>query len=334
MPSPVSLHIDPRMAAYGFMRGSAPGGRHTLSADRFAAFYKEALARGLDRKVEVIAASPRATQSELTLFHDAAYVEHVRARCVEGTGTLNTGGLPAERGMDVIASAVVGAVLHAGKRVVAGDTRRAFVPIAGFHHAQPGEARDHCIYNDAAILLTYLKKALPMPRLAYVDMGARYGDGAIDAFEADPQVAILDIHQDARSFWSAGGDAVERGTDRAESAWIHMLPANAGDEAVLEVWPRMLAWLQDYRPDCVVFVASADGLRDDGIGGLAFTTALHRRLTTDLAALADRFGHGRMIVLGGAGYALGNLGPCWCEVIDALLAPTEATAPTVTPVSS
>ena len=319
MPSSLSLHVDPRMAAYGFMRGSAPGGRHHLTADRFAAFFKEFLARGLDREVEIIAASPKASHSELTLFHTPAYVDFVRTRCETGSGMLDAGSVPAERGMDIAAAAVAGTVLHAARRVMNGDTRRAFVPIAGFRQARPGEARDGCIYNDAAILIQHLKRTLPGARVAYVDLDAHFSAGVFEAFESDAEVALLDLHQDSATFWSASNAAPEPGAIRTETAWSEVLNAGSGDEAFLALWPEMRRWLQDFRPNITVLVAGANSLRDDGLAGLAFTPAVHERAARDLAALAERFGQGRMLVLGGGGYALNNLGPCWSAVIAALL---------------
>ncbi len=330
MPTPFSLHIDPRMAAYGFSHGGAPGGRHPIGADRFAAFFKSFLAAGLDRDVEIVAASPKASHGELSLFHTAAYLDFVRTRCAEGTGMLDAGTVPAERGLDIAAAAVTGSVLHAARRILNGETRRAMVPIAGFAQARSDAAHDGAIYNDPAILIRFLQETRPGSRIAYIDLDAHYPAAVFESFASDDTVALLDIHQDAGSFWSMSQPAEERGSVRGETAWSEMMRAGAGDSAFEAVWPDMRRWLDDRRPDVVIFTAGPSSLRDDGLAGLTFTPAVHRTVARDLGALADRTAQGRLIVLGGGGYALDNLGRCWCPVIETLKAGPAPSAPGAT----
>ena len=82
----------------------------------------------------------QALVDELALFHTAEYIDKVSRMSAVGKGWLDEGDTPAVKGIYDSASAVVGAVLCAVDEVMHGNHRRAFVPIAGLHHAARNRA--------------------------------------------------------------------------------------------------------------------------------------------------------------------------------------------------
>ncbi|MEZ5565478.1 MAG: acetoin utilization protein AcuC, partial [Gammaproteobacteria bacterium] len=133
------------IAAYGF------GDGHPFGPDRHDVFHNELQARGLSTQV-TLASAGEATHSELAAFHTRSHIARVEAKCLAGDGWLDGGDTPARRGLDTAAAAVVGASIFAMEHLMAGHARRAFVPIAGLHHAGRDHAAGFCIYNDCGVV--------------------------------------------------------------------------------------------------------------------------------------------------------------------------------------
>ena len=114
------------------------GDGHPFGPDRHAAFFAEFAARGLDKRVRIME-TRAATRDELRVLpHAANIVDLVAERSLTGEGYLDAGDTPAWRGVYEAAADVVGATLLAADEIMAGRARRAFVPIAGLHHAARG----------------------------------------------------------------------------------------------------------------------------------------------------------------------------------------------------
>ena len=76
-----------------------------------------------------------------------------------GAGFLDAGDTPAFRGVYEAAAGVVGATLSAMEAILRGECRRAFVPIAGLHHAARDRAAGFCVFNDCGVAIEQLKRA-------------------------------------------------------------------------------------------------------------------------------------------------------------------------------
>src|SRR5882762_1205545 len=177
--SSVAVVLSERLARYGF------GDGHPFGPDRHAAFVREFEARGLERRVRVL--EPRtATDEELLAFHSPAYLEFVRQRSQSGCGFLDAGDTPAFRGVYEAAACVVGATLSAMDAIMQGECRRAFVPIAGLHHAARDRAAGFCVFNDCGVAIELLKRA-GLKRVGYVDIDAHHGDGVFYALRRMPR---------------------------------------------------------------------------------------------------------------------------------------------------
>ncbi len=308
------------LARYGFGEG------HPFGPDRLEAFWRMCRERGLDRRLAV-RAPVRADREALARFHTCDYLDRLEAHSRRGEGFLDYGDTPAFPGVLEAAEYVAGSVLDAIDRLISGACHRAFVPIAGLHHARRDSAAGFCAINDCGIAIETLKRKYGLTRIAYVDIDAHHGDGVFYAFEADPAVIFVDLHEDGRFLYPGTGAVTETGQGPGRGLKLNIpMPPEAGDALVEKIWPRVEAFLERHRPRFFLLQAGADSLAGDPITHLAYSAETHRRVTARLCRLADRHADGRLLAVGGGGYNRDNLAAAWCAVVEAMLAGDEREA--------
>lgn len=307
------VYIGEAIARYGF------GGGHPFGPHRMGAFWDEAQIQGLARQVQVC--DPvTTTREKLQQFHTPDYVSLVEARSRTGQGALDYGDTPAFFGVFEAASHVVGSVLDAVDRIHRGACRRAFVPIAGLHHARPERAGGFCVFNDAGVAIHTLRAQYGVQRIAYVDIDAHHGDGVFYAFESDPELFFADLHQDGRTLYPGTGHAGETGRGAGAGKKINIpLPPGAGDTHFFQAWHQVDTFLQEAKPEFIILQCGADSIAGDPITQLRLSPAAHFHVTTRLVQIAEELGHGRVLALGGGGYNPTNIAKGWCSVVRAFL---------------
>ncbi len=309
----LGLYHGEALARYGF------GDGHPFGPDRLEAFWRETVREGLDRRVTLL--DPReCDDAPLARFHTADYLARVRASSATGHGFLDCGDTPAFPGVWEAARTVVGSGLDALARIMRGDLAKAFVPIAGLHHARRDSAAGFCVFNDPGVLIETLRAEYGIQRIAYIDIDAHHGDGVFYAFEADPDLCIADIHEDGRYLYPGTGFANETGTGQAVGTKLNLpAPPGADDRYFAQAWPRALEFVRAARPEFVILQAGADSVAGDPITHMRFTPAAHAQAARDLAKVADEFADGRLIATGGGGYNRRNLALAWNAAVAALL---------------
>jgi acetoin utilization protein AcuC len=305
---------DQHTAAYGFGEG------HPFGPDRHEAFHKELAAAGVAQQVE-FASARLATPAELTAYHTDRYVDYVRTACAGGQAMLDANDTPAFEGLYEAAAWVAGGTLNLVSAVMAGKTKRGFIPIGGLHHAGRDHTAGFCVFNDCGIAAELLRTQYGLQRIAYVDIDAHHGDGMYYAFEADPDIYIADIHEDGRALYPGTGHASERGKGTAEGTKLNIpLRPRSGDAKFLQVWEQVEAFLEEARPEFILFQCGADSIAGDPITHLEFTPAAHAHAARRLCAIADRHAEGRIIGMGGGGYNRENLAQGWTAVVREFVA--------------
>ena len=309
----VAVYIGEALARYGF------GAGHPFGSDRMAAFWAQACAGGLDKRV-VVREPVLAGDADLLRFHTADYVRLVRERSVTGAGFLDYGDTPAFVGVWEAGLAVVGTVLDAVDRIMAGACPYAFVPIAGLHHARRDSAAGFCVFNDCGIAIETLRARYGVQRIAYVDIDAHHGDGVFYAFESDPDLCCVDFHEDGRYLYPGTGAVEETGLGAAKGSKLNIpMPPEADDALFLRAWPAAEAFVRAARPEFILLQCGADSIAGDPITHLRYSPAAHAHATARLCALAQEYGGGRLLALGGGGYNRDNLARAWCAVVGALV---------------
>jgi len=312
MSAPLALFVGDLLACYGFPDG------HPLGIDRQGAFWSEAVARGLDKRVQICA--PRlATREELERFHTTEHVSWVKLRSETGHGYLDYGDTPAFPGVFERGSAVAGTAIEGLERLMAGDVQRTFQPIGGLHHARRGQSAGFCVFNDLGVVVESLRARFGIARIGYVDIDVHHGDGIYYPYEADPALVVVDIHEDGRFLYPGTGHAREIGRGEAEGTKLNLpLPPRAGDREFFAAWEKGLAHLRRYKPEFLILQCGADGLAGDPLGDLTCTPAVHARVARDVRRLADELCGGRLMAFGGGGYDLNNLAAAWTGVLREL----------------
>ena len=311
--TPVLLVVGEQIARYGFPNG------HPFGTDRHEAFLRELQARELDRRI--IRGAPReASREELESFHRPGYIDLVRSRSISGLGFLDAGDTPAWKGVFEAASHVVGATLNAVDAVMEGRARRAFIPIAGLHHASRTGAAGFCVFNDCGVAIEQLRRRHGLKRIAYVDIDAHHGDGVFYGFESDPDLLFADLHEDGRHLYPGTGAGEETGAGPARGTKLNIpLPPGAGDAEFHAAWSRVEEYVEAGQPEFILLQCGADSVEGDPLTHLAFSENAHAHAAARLCAVADRLGHGRVVAMGGGGYNRRNLARAWSGVVQAFV---------------
>ena len=309
MSESVLVYKGKEIAAYGF------GDPHPFGIDRHDVFHAELEREGLADIVDFGHPRP-ALVDELALFHTAEYIDKVSRMSAVGKGWLDEGDTPAVKGIYDAASAVVGAVLCAVDEVMHGNHKRAFVPIAGLHHAARDRAAGFCVFNDCGIAVEYLRKTFGLKRIAYVDIDAHHGDGVFYGFEDDPDLIFADIHEDGRMLYPGSGHADETGKGRAKGTKLNIpVAAGADDEEFYQAWDRVETYIDAAEPEFILMQCGADSLEGDPITHLCWTEEAHAHAAASLCRLAEKQCEGRIIGTGGGGHNRDNLARSWTRVV-------------------
>ena len=313
MSDAVLVYRGDSIAAYGF------GDPHPFGTDRHDVFHAEL--HKADFGEAIAFGHPRpAIVDELALFHTADYIEKVSRLSAVGTGWLDDGDTPVVRGIYDAASAVVGAVLCAVDEIMHGNYKRAFVPIAGLHHAARGSAAGFCVFNDCGIAVEYLRQQFGLKRVASIDIDAHPGDGVYYGFESDPDLIFADIHEDGRYLYPGTGAASETGAGAACGTKLNIpMAPGADDNDFRDAWRQVEAHIESMRPEFILMQCGADSLEGDPITHLCWSEEAHAEAASALCRLADKHCEGRIIATGGGGYNRRNLARAWTRVVQSFV---------------
>ena len=329
-----------------------PDGHPVSSIDRQGAFWAEAVVRGLDKHV-VIGVPRLATREELERFHTPDYVSWVKLRSEIGDGYLDDrrirsqrfgqehqlqqhlrrigddyrnddglrgGDTPAFPGVFERGAVVSGTALEGLDRIMKGQTCRTFQPIGGHHHARPSSAAGFCVFNDLGVVIETLRSRFGVQRVGYVDIDAHHGDGIYYHYEADPELIIVDVHEDGNFLYPGSGHRYEIGRSLAQGTKLNLpLRPGDGDIEFFAAWAEGLSHLRCHTPEFLILQCGADGLVGDPMTDLCYTPAVHARVVRELRALAEEMCDGRLMVFGGGGYNPDNVAAAWTNALTALI---------------
>jgi acetoin utilization protein AcuC len=311
---PVYVFRGDALARYGF------GADHPFGNDRHDVFHAELSAQSMGNVIHY-ATPRRCSRDDLALFHTPDHIERVARASARGEGFLDQGDTPAIAGIFEAACDVVGTTMAAADAAMTGAARRAFVPIAGLHHASRNSSAGFCVFNDCGVAIEHLRSRHGLSRIAYVDIDAHHGDGVYYGFENDPDIAFADMHEDGRYLYPGTGTALETGSGDAAGTKLNIpLPPGANDDHFMAAWSDVEAHIDAAEPEFILLQCGADSLAGDPITHLELTEEAHAFAAQRLCLLADRHCSGRIIATGGGGYNRDNLARAWTRVVQALAA--------------
>jgi len=214
---------------------------------------------------------------------------------------------------------VAGSVVDAIDQLMAGHYKKAFIPIAGLHHARRHTAAGFCVVNDCGIAIETLFKKYSLQRVAYVDIDAHHGDGVFYSFEQDPRLIFVDMHEDGRFLYPGSGAISETGKGAAAGTKLNIpMPPQANDELFFRMWPQVESFLKRYSPEFILFQCGADSIEGDPITDMAYSEKAQAHATRRLSEIAEQHCGGKLLAMGGGGYNHDNIARTWTAVVNEL----------------
>ncbi|HET9896083.1 MAG TPA: acetoin utilization protein AcuC [Streptosporangiaceae bacterium] len=324
----VHLPWTDRLAAYNF------GSGHPLAPIRVELTMRLARELGVLSADGVTVSPPEpATDAELALVHDPAYIAVVRRASgtepipVASNFGLGTPDNPVFEGMHDASALVAGATLAAARAMWTGRSDHGVNIAGGLHHAMASHASGFCVYNDPAIAITWLLSQ-GAERIAYVDIDVHHGDGVQAAFYNDPRVLTISLHESPVTLFPGTGRPSETGGENALGFAVNVaLPAGTQDPGWLRAFHAIVPpLLRAFRPQVLVSQHGCDTHWMDPLANLQLTIDAQRAAHAAIHSLAHETAGGRWLLTGGGGYELVQVVPrTWTHLL------AEATGHPVSP---
>jgi acetoin utilization deacetylase AcuC-like enzyme len=233
-------------------------GKHVFPVKKYRMIYEKLVAWGA-KKENFLLPEPAADE-DLLLVHSPRYLKKLK------TGTLSSAEigvleLPFSGELVRFANLSVGGTILAAERAM---KEGLCVHIGGgFHHAFTDHGEGFCVLNDVAVALEKLRRDRKIRKAMVVDCDLHQGNGTAHIFAKKEYAFTFSIHQmdvypAAKPFstvdvglWSGDGD------DKYLSALRESFPNH----------------YRTFRPDIIFYLAGADPLAGDELGGLMVTQA-------------------------------------------------------------
>jgi acetoin utilization deacetylase AcuC-like enzyme len=306
------------------------GPHHPERPDRIRTIYRAVREAGLvaspdpfpefqiDLGIKPVSGAPRLVELEpspidmrwISLVHSAEYVERVR-HVSEVGGVLDLGDTPVGPGSFEIARLSAGAVLRCADAVMIGEVKRAFAAVRPpGHHAEPDRPMGFCLFSNVAIATKYIHQQYGVERIAIVDFDVHHGNGTQAAFESDPSVLFVSIHQHPRTCYPGSGHEWEHGAGAGVGFTINLpMPPGAGDDEYMHALEtHVVLAIDSFMPQVLMLSAGFDAHRDDPLAGMEISDEGFARITRLMVELANQHCDGRIVSALEGGYSLPALG--------------------------
>ena len=258
-----------------------------------------------------------ASEDEIALAHDRAYIADVRALAERGGGRLDADTV-ASAGSWAAATAAAGCVLDAVDLALAGETKRSFCAVRPpGHHALRDAAMGFCLFGNVAIAAHYARRVKGLDRVLIVDWDVHHGNGTQALVEGDGNIHYVSMHQ--WPWYPGTGAADDRGPHG--NVWnVPMPPALPRETYVgASARGRRCEPRAGFTPDLVLISAGFDSLAGDPLGGFTLEMDDVTRLTRELVSRAEQWCGGRVVSSLEGGYVPERLGAAAVGHLRALL---------------
>jgi acetoin utilization deacetylase AcuC-like enzyme len=196
----------------------------------------------------------------LEAVHDPDYVAEVLEARVPPEKTRRTG-FPITEQVSFRAQAVPGGTWTAA--ILALQHGFAANTAGGSHHALANTGAGYCVFNDLAVTAVRLVEEGTVGRVAIVDCDVHQGDGTAALTAGWPDIVTYSIHAE-KNFPAR----------KARSTLDVALPDGVDDDGYLaELSATLTPFLNEHRPDIILYQAGVDPFVDDRLGRLSLTLA-------------------------------------------------------------
>jgi len=251
-----------------------------------------------------------ATLDEIALVHPINVIEDVRRRSAVSM-VLDDGDTPTCPASFDCALLSAGGAIEATIAVASGRVHRAFAcgrPPG--HHAEPTRPMGFCLFSNIAIAARYAQQVLGIGKVAIVDFDVHHGNGTQTAFEDDPSVLFISIHQHPRTLYPGSGYEHETGIGRGEDYTLNvcMNPGTDDDDYAAAFDRKIIPRLDRFRPELLMISAGFDAHAEDPLAQINLSEEAFEVMTQKLTSVADAHCDGRVVSVLEGGYHLRALG--------------------------
>jgi acetoin utilization deacetylase AcuC-like enzyme len=259
------------------------------------------LDEGFDAPLARIEARP-ASLDELARVHAPEYIDflsHTRGRAHvvldEDTATSSLS-------YDA-ARLAAGGTIEAADFVLAGEGRNAFALVRPpGHHAERGQAKGFCLFNNAAVAAEHLLRARGLRRVLIADWDVHHGNGTQNAFYSRNDVLFFSTHQ--FPFYPGSGHWDEIGADKGRGFTVNVpLSAGKSDGDYLFIYRNILGPIAEaFEPEFIIVSAGFDIFAGDPLGRMNVGIEGFAGLAAELMTLAEGLCGGRLLLVLEGGY--------------------------------
>jgi acetoin utilization deacetylase AcuC-like enzyme len=225
-----------------------------------------------------------ATDTEVSLVHDANYIEFIKRYSAKGGGFLGDSTYIAPNSYKVALHAVGGAI-EAAKCVMSGEFPSSFALVRPpGHHSSTDRFGGFCIFNNAAITARWLQKNSSAGKIMMVDLDAHAGDGTMRIFYDDPTVFTISLHRDPHDFYPHDGFTHQIGTGKGRGycANIEMPEGSGDDDYMLALDTIVLPLVGEYKPNVLLVPIGYDAHYAEKQTGMQMTQNGYYRMISAL----------------------------------------------------
>jgi len=258
-----------------------------------------------------------ATMETVLNVHDECYVKQLEDWCRQGAGRIEADTVVSQGSWQAALSAA-GAATDAVRRVVSGQSKRAFCAIRPpGHHALPNAAMGFCLLNNVAIA-AQAALAEGLDRVMIVDWDVHHGNGTQDTFYKDGRVGFFSIHRSP--FYPGTGAPDETGSGEGLGTTCNVpVPMGITTQQFFRKFEDGIQQLAEtMRPELVLISAGFDAHPLDPVGGLCLEEPDFATLTQIVQQVADVHAEGRIVSLLEGGYHLDRMPASVLEHLNAL----------------
>ncbi|MCX6566433.1 MAG: histone deacetylase [Candidatus Aminicenantes bacterium] len=285
---------DPRFNDH-FM---GPG--HVECPERLEAI-ADILDAGLDFSLDRIEARP-ASSDEIAYIHAPEYIDflsHTRGRAhVQLDPDTATSSLSFDAAL-----LAAGGTIEAADFVLAGPGRNAFALVRPpGHHAERGQAKGFCLFNNVAIAAEHLVRKRGVRRILIADWDVHHGNGTQNAFYSRNDILFFSTHR--FPFYPGSGRWDEIGAGEGRGYTVNV-PLSAGktDGDYLFIYRNILGPIaRAFEPEFILVSAGFDIFAGDPLGGMNVSLEGFAGLASELVTVAEDSCGGRLLLVLEGGY--------------------------------
>ncbi|MCJ7596759.1 MAG: histone deacetylase [Desulfobacterales bacterium] len=245
-----------------------------------------------------------AERDELLLIHSPAYVDRLESTAGLEYTYLDPDTHTCAASYDA-ALLAAGGLCQAISMVHSGELDNAFALVRPpGHHAERGQAKGFCLFNNVAIGARYAQEYLGIKRVLIADWDLHHGNGTQHSFENDPSIVYFSTHQ--YPYYPGSGAFDEVGKGKGKGFTVNVpLTVGYGDGEYIGIYEKVLRPIAlEFKPEMILVSAGFDICIGDPLGGMSVTPTGFAGLTRTIMDIADACCGGKMVCTLEGGYDL------------------------------